>query len=191
MQLQVCRTFAAKRCLVISDAGYWDVCPGTGATIAKRYEGWYLRALDRRNGNAMPRLAIAYGAPEMIRPATPGPSVASTPPLRIRPAAGPATRRCGEERLRHDASLDSRVTGRGGAPKIGTLSCIAGCRFAVTVERRDWRTTFVRRVPVGTFGRKISLPPKLHARLRGARPRIAVEIDGRRAASRRVWVPAP
>ncbi len=193
VQLQVCRTYAAQRCLVISDTNYWNGCPGTGATIAKRYEGWYVRTVDQRNGDAMPLPAIAYMAPEAIRPAMPGPAVASTPPLRILPAAGPAARRCGQSHERDHASLNSRVSRQRGSgkPRVGNVTCFRGCRFTVTVRRRDWSKTFVRRVAIGTFSKDVVLPPKLHARLRGTRPRITVEIDGRRAASRRVWVPAP
>lgn len=95
-QLQVCRKQRGRRCLTISDAHYWNVCPGTGAVIAKRYTGWYLRAIDRRAGPGVPLLAIAYGAPEAIPPVpVDGKTAMSTPAVRIAPAVGPPKRRCG------------------------------------------------------------------------------------------------
>lgn len=95
-QLQVCRGQRARRCLTISDAHYWNQCPGTGAVISKRYTGWYLRAIDRRGGQNVPLSAIAYLIPEAIPPAyLGGPASATTPAVRIAPAVGPARRKCG------------------------------------------------------------------------------------------------
>lgn len=194
LQLQVCRTYEARQpwsCLVISDSVSWNACPGAGATIAERYAGWYLRAVDRRNGADTPMRLVGYLAPETIAPDIPGPSVAATAPTRILPATGPPARRCGQSHMRHSARLYPRVNRRlgNGKPAIGELSCLRGCRFTVTVRRRDWSVTFLRRAAIGTFSRDVLLPPQLLARLRGTRPRITVRIDGRKVASRRVAVP--
>lgn len=95
-QLQVCTGPRARHCLVLSDANYWDRCPGTGAVIPKHYTGWWLRAVDRRGGPFIPLLAIYYGSPELV-PLAPlgGAATALTPPIRIAPAAGPPRRTCG------------------------------------------------------------------------------------------------
>lgn len=95
-QLQVCRTARARRCLTISDAHHWNACRGTGAVIAKRYTGWYLRAVDRRAGPNVPVPAIGYRLPEAIPPApVDGKTAVPTPAVRIAPAVGPPRRRCG------------------------------------------------------------------------------------------------
>jgi hypothetical protein len=116
-QLQVCRGPRARRCLTISDAFHWNRCPGVGAVIAKRYAGWYLRAVDRRGGQAVPQTLLLHRMPETVLPVLQGgPTVSLTPGVRIAPSTKPPRRRCGRgkrltreqvrERLRFNAEIE-------------------------------------------------------------------------------------
>lgn len=190
LQLQVCRTAAARRCVAISDSVYWDRCPGTGATIAPRYAGWYLRAVDRRNVRDMPRLAIAYAAAERVPLTEPAPAAAATAPVRIRPASGPPRRRCGRSRRYGEASLLPRAIRRGGRSAIGRVTCIGRCRLKVAVGRGAGRRPLRYARPTATVvDRPLVLPRRLRRAARGTRRVVVVSIDGRRAAARRVTFP--
>lgn len=93
LQLQVCQTRRDDSCKVISSTFYWEKCPDTGARIAPRYAGWYLRVAEAHQGNDVVFAARAYRRPEDIKPMPASPVTAIATIGRIARGRGP-NRRC-------------------------------------------------------------------------------------------------
>jgi hypothetical protein len=90
MQLQACRTRRASSCTVIADTVYWDKCPGTGARIAPRYRGWYLRVAEIHAGRDVVFADRAYTRPEAINSITNTSAITAIATVgRIKPGRGP------------------------------------------------------------------------------------------------------
>jgi hypothetical protein len=91
-----CSSVAPSRddsCKVIADTHYWAKCPGTGARIAPRYAGWYLRVAEAHEGNDIVFAERAYTRPEDIPAMRTSAITAVTTVGRIQPGRGP-NRRC-------------------------------------------------------------------------------------------------
>jgi hypothetical protein len=92
LQLQACRTRRGG-CKVISSTYGWNRCPGTGARIAPRYRGWYLRVAEAHLGGDVVFAQRAYTRPEDIEPMTASAVTAVAIVGRIATGRGPH-RRC-------------------------------------------------------------------------------------------------
>lgn len=79
---------------MIADTYYWHKCPGTGARIAPRYRGWYLRVTETHSGRDVVFAQRAYTRPEAIPPVTATSPITAIATIgRIEPGRGP-NRRC-------------------------------------------------------------------------------------------------
>lgn len=96
LQTQACRDAAGTSCVVIADAFYWNRCPGAGAVIHPRYEGWYLRVVDRRMRRNAVFALYAVSRPEELTPIRPSRAAAATVVGPIGPAQGPPASECGQ-----------------------------------------------------------------------------------------------
>jgi hypothetical protein len=94
LQLQVCKSRRDASCNVISSTFGWDKCPaGTGARIAPRYAGWYLRVAEAHEGKDIVFAERAYTRPDDI-PAMQTSAITAVATVgRIQPGRRP-NRRC-------------------------------------------------------------------------------------------------
>jgi hypothetical protein len=167
LRVQACRTPAAEQCETLSAPGVRGVTAGV-ATIANRYIGWYLFAVDHRYSFDTPFPAVLALNPRDVPPLSPGPTIAFSEP--VGPVVGPAV------------ELRPRVLYRRGKPQLGTVRCPRSCRVQLAVVAQG--TTYKRTMKARG---KATIAP----RLRKARPgtwRVTVRVDGRRLAARSVSV---
>jgi hypothetical protein len=182
VQLQVCRDRKGGDCRVISDYPYWDDCPGVGAVLQRRYEGWYLRVADARSARTPAFPAFAALRPEDLTPFLAAPNVATAIVGRIGAPAGPPESHCGALPA-PTVSLYKRVSRRG-VSEIALVRCKQPCRAVATVRQGAVRITVTRSAPDGT----LALSEREVARLHRGRASVVLRVDDRRRASGTIQV---
>lgn len=181
LQLQACTTPAADRCLVVFDPRKFGRChPAGGRTLPARYEGWWLRVVDRRLGPTAFFTDEAYGAPEGVAPLVPGPATSARVVGRIAHGRAPQDD-CGDQsRGALVAAIGPSLlrTGRreaDGSVRVGSVPC-GGC-FVELEARRG--AVLVRRKVVGPPGAPVvlRLTKRQAAQLGSRRVRVRARID--------------
>jgi hypothetical protein len=192
LQTQVCRIRSGP-CKVIADGVYWDRCPGAGAVLAARYQGWYVRVVDQRVGRDTAWAAYAVGAPEALMPLAPTPAQAAATFGPIRAAAGRAESTCGrpDPRLQPPAGsarLRRRARSTPAGVALGSVSCTRACRVTLVARHGQRRVRLVLRLRAHRR-RALVLPWVRLASLGGRTLRVSVSIGGRRVGAARVTLP--
>jgi hypothetical protein len=200
-QTQVCPSSAgADGCLAIGDALFWGGCGPYGAAIpAARYEGWYVRIVDRRAEKNPIVTLIGYTQPEGIGAAQPAAplSVASEMSGPIGPATGAPESDCSAQSLpwprtattlpspvprptakaKSTATLEATITARHGRATIGSVTCPDRCTVDVRVVHGRRHVT--RRQRMSSAGRRsITLSARDLHHLRPGRLTVRILIDG-------------
>lgn len=191
-QLQACRDEAGTECKVISATPYWDRCPGTGAVLAPRYEGWWVRVADHRWARRPAFPAFAVRRPEDLTAYTPSPITATATAGPIRPPQGPPESTCGDAESYPwpppkpsavaTAGL-SRSISRRHAPVVARVTCPRACQTVLVVRQGRRRIILARGLRAGTSRAALTLSRRQVARLRRGRAGVQLRIDGRREAA--------
>jgi hypothetical protein len=181
LQTQVCRLGSCK---VIADGVYWNRCPGAGAVLQSRYEGWYVRVVDQRIGRDTGWALYAVSTPEALKPLEPSPAQATARFGPIRAATGPAESGCGGS---SSARLLPRARSTPAGALLGFATCAGPCRATLVARHGDRRVRLV--LGLGGSHRALVLPWTRVAKLGGRSLRVSVSIDGRRVGARRVTLP--
>jgi hypothetical protein len=186
LQTQVCRRGS---CNVIADDVYWDRCPGAGAVLQRRYEGWYVRVVDERVGHDLAWADFAVSAPEALKPLEPSPAQAAATFGPIRPAAGPAESTCGTPGRLGSARLLRRARSTPAGAVLGSVSCRRSCRVTLVARNGKRRARLVLRLRADRR-RALVLSWARVARLGGRSASVSVWIGARQVGAGKVTLPS-
>jgi hypothetical protein len=202
LQTQACSSPGGGSCLVIADQYYWNRCPGAGAVLDARFEGWYVRVIDRRTGDGVVFPGFAVLRPEVLKPIEPSQAAAAGTFGPIAPADAPPESTCGRPDPFPVLQAPPAATESGPGATVtllrkgktrrgivlGWARCPDACTVHLAARRRTRMVGTSRRIAAGKR-HSLLLPKRRIARLGGRRVRVAVHVDRHRLAARTVTLP--
>jgi hypothetical protein len=178
LKLEACKDAAGEKCETVSAQGEDPpVCPGAAAVLGRRYEGWWLRAVDRRISAQSAFAGVGYSAARFI-------PIAKPSRVTVRSElVGPIQRGDGafRECVRPRIQILRRVRQTPRAIVFATIACTTTCD--VQLRLRDTRRTIKRHLEFTGSG-EVTLPSRTG--IAGRTVHIRVIVNGRHSAQRRV-----